>query len=313
MLYICVFLILVAVPETAAFKASLHHQQLMMRRMRHQRSLLNENSRIPTTYVLFLPRDDILPSIDNFDIDDSTSSTALGVSFTNLPDEQNDDFVGSSSEKDATKSMSVDIETAKAASPLVQYMTLGVSLLSVSAFILVNKFVGPWPVPMFEALPDKYWLLIHYVSGTMFAGTIVVSAILENMVTSAKSQENFKDQLLQFWFERVPQMDAQLVLPSIVLLLVSGTANSFYRYGSLMEAPKHIMLVFVHLVAFLIWWACTDITTQAKVLEWYHRDDNDDADTSLKQILNWRKISNVGSCMFLLALFAIMTLKPGMI
>ncbi|CAJ1947079.1 unnamed protein product [Cylindrotheca closterium] len=262
--------------------------------------------------------------------------------------DNNKNKASSSSSSSASSSSSSHPSIRRTKSMTKQYVVLGAHLFAVSIFILINRFVGPWPIAFLQALKEPYWLLIHYLSATMFAGTIVVSAILENMIVnkttfnkndtdndSTDTDNDMNDtaattiqdqnKLIHFWFQQVPQMDARLVLPSVVTLLVSGTATAHSRYGggSLALAPKHITLMFAHLLAFMAWWIVTDITTRSKVLEYYHdagssssknnnNKRNNNKTNRLQQVLKWRKVSNIGSCLFVLVLFAIMTLKPGM-
>ena len=62
------------------------------------------------------------------------------------------------------------------------------------------------------------------------------------------------------------------------------------------------------------WWAATDLTTQGKALievnEWSIHSMTDSS-TPIPDIVEHRKISNVGSCLFVLALYSIMVFKPG--
>ena len=73
------------------------------------------------------------------------------------------------------------------------------------------------------------------------------------------------------------------------------------------------------LVTFGLWWAITDVTTQRKTLEMIRRHNNDQDEDDLHKIdekklhriLTMRRLaSNVVSCLLVVALYAIMVLKP---
>ena len=222
-----------------------------------------------------------------------------------------------------------------------EWVGLGTVLTSLTAFILVNQFLEPWPMALFTALPPPAWLLIHYLGGVMFAGGIVVSTALEWLVveTTAQTIAAAKDNscideykthqnnqlddsrsmapVLDFLFERVPVMDAALVVPGLALALVSGVSVATAYYGGLGISPPHIVWAFRVLVAFAIWWAVTDVATQgpaAQAVQQWKTEiiDNDNQQQSLPSILYRRRISNIGSCLFVVALYAIMALKPGL-
>jgi hypothetical protein len=122
--------------------------------------------------------------------------------------------------------------------------------------------------------------------------------------------------VLIFWFDKVPLLDMALVLPGLTLSMVSGTGLTIVRYGGLDHAPQHIINAFWALIAFAIWWALTDLTTQGSalnaVLEASSKSSNDDLEEVPKEV-SGRVVSNLGSCFLVLVLYGIMVLKPGTI
>eukprot|EP00957_Ditylum_brightwellii_P053669 4066426-Ditylum_brightwellii.AAC.2 len=40
-------------------------------------------------------------------------------------------------------------------------------LVSLSSFVLVNNFVGPWPEELIDAIPEPTCLLVHYIGGKL--------------------------------------------------------------------------------------------------------------------------------------------------
>lgn len=201
-----------------------------------------------------------------------------------------------------------------------EYVKLGLLLSSVSAFILVNQFVGPWPADVIYAVPEQYWLLLHYLGGTVFAGSILLSTCMEWLVVSSLSSsssssknKNNNTQIQEFWFDSVPLLDLNIVVPSVIITLVAGTAAADWRYGSLASSPQHISLAGMHMIFFFLWWALTDVTTQSKAKDYLLQlqDEEAEEDTD-NNIMLLRRVSNIGSCVFVLVLYSIMTIKPGL-
>ena len=98
--------------------------------------------------------------------------------------------------------------------------------------------------------------------------------------------------------------------------VISGIGVAIENYGGLGTSPPHIAITFYALVVFATWWAATDLTTQGKSLvevnEWVIASTNDNSQ-EMPKIVTLRRISNVVSCLFVLTLFSIMILKPGVI
>jgi len=182
---------------------------------------------------------------------------------------------------------------------------LGAWITGLSSFLLINNFIGPWPSQILEEVPVKYFGLAHGVGGMLFAGGIILTTLIEWLVVSSK-----KSEILQFWFSKVPALDSFIVLPALTTSIVSGVGLAVDHYDSLGESPFHVVAAISTLLAFAGWWAVTDLTTQGvadeAVREW---KDNEGQD--VPQILQLRRGSNVISCLFVLALYGIMILKPG--
>jgi hypothetical protein len=190
----------------------------------------------------------------------------------------------------------------------VELIALGLWMAAISVFILINNFVGPWPEFMTE-VHERIWFVFHMLGGMLFGGGVLLTTAIEWLVANNKNES-----VLSFWFDKVPLLDAAIVLPGLTLAMLSGTGLSIAHYGGLGLAPIHIKIVFYTLVAFAAWWAITDLTTQGSALaavnEWSataHSDETKD----VPDVVNNRTISNVVSCLFVLALYIIMVMKPG--
>ena len=145
----------------------------------------------------------------------------------------------------------------------------------------------------------------------LFGGTIILSALVEYLVVKSGDAT-----VMKFWFLDVPQkLDVNVVLPALAGVIVSGVAQANIRYGGLATAPRHVVGAIHLLVTFGLWWAITDVTTQRKTSELIRRhisyQDEDKIDEKeLHRILTLRLASNVVSCLLVVALYAIMVLKP---
>jgi hypothetical protein len=198
---------------------------------------------------------------------------------------------------------------------------LGALEATLSAFLLTNQFVGPWPEDFILDVPQRTFLLIHFLSGMLFGGGIILTTCIEWLVVDSTSSGNNKDALL-FWFQRVPQLDAFLVVPALTSAVVSGVALAVQNYERLSFAPLHIRMSLYTLVLFALCWATTDVTTQAPartaLQAWATGPSQEDTDENNKvndeavpRVVQLRRISNVVSCLLVVLLYAIMTLKPG--
>jgi len=191
----------------------------------------------------------------------------------------------------------------------VELIVLGLWAVSISAFILINNFSGPWPLVM-KQVPERVFFLSHMVGGMLFGGGIILTTCIERLV--AKSNNSG---VLQFWFTKVPELDGLIVVPALTISMVSGTGLSIVRYGGLNVAPPHVGAIFWTLIAFMAWWAATDLTTQATALKaverMYERSLNGEEGLETPKVVVDRHVSNVVSCFFILLLYSMMVLKPG--
>lgn len=191
----------------------------------------------------------------------------------------------------------------------VELIFLGLWGIAISGFILINNFSGPWPLFM-KAVPERWFFLSHMIGGMLFGGGIILTTCIERLV--AKSQD---PKILQFWFDKVPELDGLIVIPALTISMVSGTGLSIVRYGGLNIAPPHVDAIFWTLIAFMSWWAATDLTTQGTALKAVERmyERYEDGETGLEtpKVVVDRHFSNVVSCFFILTLYSFMVLKPG--
>ena len=193
----------------------------------------------------------------------------------------------------------------------LELIFLGVWGISICAFILINNFYGPWPLAM-KSVPERVFFLSHMIGGMLFGGGIILTTCIERAV--AKSNDA---KVLQFWFTKVPELDGLIVVPALTVSMVSGTGLSIVRYGGLNIAPPHVGAIFWTLIAFMTWWAATDLTTQTTSLkavqEMYERSLIGDGKAQLEtpKVVVDRHFSNVVSCFFVLTLYSMMVMKPG--
>ena len=192
----------------------------------------------------------------------------------------------------------------------LELVLLAVWGVSLSAFILINNSVGPWPLFM-KQVPERVFFLFHMYGGMLFAGGIILTTCIEREV--AKSND---PQVLKFWFDKVPALDGLIVVPALTVSMISGTGLSTVRYGGLNIAPPHVDAIFWVLIAFLAWWATTDLTTQGAALKSAERAREEfevgltDEFVTPKIVMD-RHFSNVVSCFFVLLLYSMMVMKPG--
>lgn len=191
----------------------------------------------------------------------------------------------------------------------LELILLGVWAVSISAFILINNATGPWPLFM-KTVPERVFFLSHMIGGMLFGGGIILTTCIERAV--AKSNDS---KVLQFWFTKVPELDGLIVVPALTVSMISGTGLSIVRYGGLNVAPPHVGAIFWTLIAFLSWWAATDLTTQGTALkavdDMYERGLKGEEGLETPQVVVDRHFSNVVSCFFILLLYSFMVLKPG--
>jgi len=193
-------------------------------------------------------------------------------------------------------------------SQTVELIALGIWLAGLSGFILTNNFYGPWPLFM-KTVPERWFFLSHMIGGMLFGGGIILTTCIERLVANSKNAP-----VLQFWFDKVPVLDGLIVVPALTISMISGTGLSIVRYGGLNIAPPHVSAIFWTLIAFMIWWGVTDLTTQGTSLTavndmYKSYQDGEEPDTP--EVVVNRHFSNVVSCFFVVLLYSMMVLKPG--
>lgn len=191
----------------------------------------------------------------------------------------------------------------------VELILLSIWLISLSAFILINNFSGPWPAVM-KTVPERVFFLNHMIGGMLFGGGIILTTCIERLVAKSANAP-----VLQFWFDKVPLLDGLIVVPALTVSMISGTGLSIVRYGGLNVAPPHVGAIFWTLIAFMSWWAVTDLTTQGTALtavnEMYSKFEDGEQDLETPKVVVDRHVSNVVSCFFVVLLYSMMVLKPG--
>lgn len=191
----------------------------------------------------------------------------------------------------------------------VELIFLGLWGLAITGFILTNNFYGPWPLAM-KQVPERWFFLSHMIGGMLFGGGIILTTCIERLVAKSNNPG-----VLQFWFDKVPELDGLIVIPALTISMVSGTGLSIVRYGGLNVAPPHVDAIFWTLIAFMSWWAATDLTTQGTALKaverMYERSEAGETGLVTPDVVVNRHVSNVVSCFFILILYSMMVLKPG--
>jgi len=191
----------------------------------------------------------------------------------------------------------------------VELILLGIWAVAISGFILINNFSGPWPLFM-KTVPERWFFLSHMVGGMLFGGGIILTTCIERAVAKSGNPT-----VLQFWFDKVPELDGLIVVPALTVSMISGTGLSIVRYGGLNVAPPHVGAIFWTLIAFMSWWAATDLTTQGTALKaverMYERYEDGEEGLVTPKVVVDRHFSNVVSCFFILILYSFMVLKPG--
>lgn len=149
------------------------------------------------------------------------------------------------------------------------------------------------------------------IGGMFFGGGIILTTCIERLVAKSANAS-----VLQFWFDKVPVLDGLIVVPALTVSMVSGTGLSIVRYGGLNVAPPHVGAIFWTLIAFMSWWAATDLTTQAAASQSVERmyeqyNNGEEGGFVTPKVVVDRHFSNVVSCFFVILLYSMMVLKPG--
>ncbi len=168
---------------------------------------------------------------------------------------------------------------------------------AVVGFVIWNYYTSStlWP-SFFLSVPLRVWNLLHALSAMLFAGGIVTTTVLEWKLPSVGSDAEQTILLKWLW-----QVESKLVLPAVSMSLVSGVVQAHVNYASLRAAPPHVKGALHVMALFAIWWAWTDRRSQASLREGGYDE------TKVTQ----RRVSNLVSCGFLVALYSMMILKPG--
>lgn len=189
-------------------------------------------------------------------------------------------------------------------------------IVALSIFIVKNyASVDLWPNPNLADIPIPYLSLMHNLGNMIFAGSIITTAVLEWIVT----ESNDVNHVVPFWFDRVQKVERFLLLPALCLSVFSGVVRANLMYGTLKASPFYVKGTLHLLATFGLWWGITDRTTIDRVVssrplvKGNLKDvEKTDTDVTLDpKIVTIRRISNVISCVFLVAAYALMTLKPG--
>ena len=191
----------------------------------------------------------------------------------------------------------------------VELIALGIWLVGLTSFILINNYVGPFPAFM-KQIPERVFFFSHMIGGMLFGGGIILTTCIERLAAKSKSAP-----VLEFYFNKIPELDGLIVVPAVTVSIFSGIGLAIVRYGGLNIAPPHISAIFITLIAFMGWWAVTDLSTQTTALkavnEMYEKFEAGEEDLDTPKIVSDRHISNVVSCFFVLTLYSLMVFKPG--
>ena len=207
-----------------------------------------------------------------------------------------------------TTSPSDEVDEADKAKAF-ELVALGIWLVSLTSFILINNYVGPFP-ELLKQIPERVFFFSHMIGGMLFGGGIILTTCIERLAANSKSPP-----VLEFYFSKIPGLDALIVVPAVTVSILSGVGLATVRYGGLMIAPPHISAIFVTLVAFMCWWAFTDLATQTTALKavngMYESYMAGEEDLETPKVVVDRHFSNVISCFFVLTLYSLMVFKPG--
>lgn len=203
-------------------------------------------------------------------------------------------------EKNSALTANQPISTEKSKKKRSIAVTLWIHVISV--FVLVNyRLEHCWPAAL-AAVSFSKLSLIHAISAMLFSGSIVTTTVLEWMVVKSRDAT-----VQQFWFDKVPQVEKWIVLPALTGSMVSGVAQAFQNYGGVRHAPRHVKGSLHLLTLFGLWWGVTDRSTQAKAQEAAALEQRS---LDIPTVFQQRRVSNIVSCLFLVALYGVMILKP---
>jgi hypothetical protein len=184
------------------------------------------------------------------------------------------------------------------------------SAILLSSTLFPHANIGHW-IAHKASLP--VWSLVHALCGMLFSGAIVISALLEGWMVARRLPA-----LWSIWYQHVPAwLQACVIGPALTGSVVSGVAQSILTYGSLRAAPKYIQGGLHALNTMALWWLVTDLTIQSRAIRHVkslHPSESwttSSSSISIPNVLKLRQGSNVVSCLLLVAIYALMVLKPG--
>ncbi|CAM9456806.1 unnamed protein product, partial [Heterosigma akashiwo] len=190
---------------------------------------------------------------------------------------------------------------------------LGSWIFALSFFLATNFVRGPWPAWILLAPSRNVLILAHALSSMLFGGTVIISTIIEWLVSRSKSPA-----VIRFWFLKVSILDRAIALPALTGSIVSGVASATQMYGGFACSPKYVRGMLHALATFGVWWALTDLTTQEaarhEVLKWckaIEEKAGGGEGVKIPRVVHKRTWSNMVSCFLVVTLYAVMSLKPG--
>jgi hypothetical protein len=267
----------------------------------------------------------------------STSSHPLSS------DENNDDDNNSKGKKSTSKAIKIWVHLLSVFVIFSYLQPLNVpdaaTPSSITTAVLgVLSTVSTMVTSLITLLPVNVWSLIHALSGMVFGGSILCTTAVEwmwpdelhQMVSERADQQtsspSIDDLSLQLLVNKMATktlfpMEGKLVLPGVTGSMISGIAQSFYNYGSLRLAPRHVKSSLHLLFLFGLFWAYSDRKSQQDLLDlaessnsWTTGDGQSTKEVVEQEMVSvWkrRRIVNLISCLFVLALYTTMVVKPG--
>lgn len=225
-----------------------------------------------------------------------------------------------------TPGISDDIKSAKKSKRILLFW---VHLLSI--FIATNYFRSTLFPSFLHSIPLKIWSLIHALGAMAFSGGIITTTLLEwnlprliakSGLANANTPNN-KNSVIELlrWLFRI---ESSLVLPGVTLTLFSGVVQSHQTYGTFRHAPRHVKSALHLMLVFAVWWVIMDRRSQKSLLgnEYYGDGDDNLFASSSSDVTSGayyeedkivaRRLANIVSCLFLVILYGIMILKPGL-
>jgi len=181
--------------------------------------------------------------------------------------------------------------------------------LLVSAFILQAHFYG---TPLAQFLPRQMWKWIHLMGAMLFGGLVVSSTLYEGLVILYGDPA-----VLKWWFERVPVVDARIMLPFLGVTVVSGVCLAQTTFGGFANSPPFVALTLEILTVFGAVWGVLDKRTQGPAKQRCVEDfeaiqrGTYQPPVALPPVMRNRLIINACSSVFIPILYWCMVMKPS--